>query len=292
MGWFTQSQPNAVGRVSRGGHITLFPIHTTASFLSGIVVKGHDVWFGEWSEDKTSRIARMSTGAKHFREFDVPPSIHGSDYFTNPHYLIVGPDHNIWFTAGEDGLGRITASGKISVFYLPQEPIVASRPDYGEPYGLTVGPDHAIWIAEQVGAPLVRFDLATHSFKTFPFDGSTGNFSADTVASGPDGALWITDFASDRIARVTSTGHYSVTPFQGAPFGIAGDRAGVWITRFGGNEISFIRPDDPAHPHDFAVPTAKSGPQNIAVQQCGKVFFNEQDAHRVGRISTSCGAAP
>jgi virginiamycin B lyase len=51
-----------------------------------------------------------------------------------------GPDGNVWF-ADADGLARITPSGVVTVFTMPDG---LYAPDY-----LTIGPDGYIWFTDE-----------------------------------------------------------------------------------------------------------------------------------------------
>src|SRR6202000_3381547 len=63
------------------------------------------------------------------------------------------------------------------------------------------------------------------------------------IVSGPDGALWFTDFAGNSIGRITTAG--AITRYSSgqvdAPSGIAvGADGAVWFTNYGNGSIGRI----------------------------------------------------
>src|SRR5436309_1017470 len=64
-----------------------------------------------------------------------------------------------------------------------------------------------------------------------------------SIAAGPDGALWFTEFGGDKIGRITTAG--AITEFQltagSQPDGIAaGPDGALWFTEFGTDRIGRI----------------------------------------------------
>lgn len=290
--WYTTSPPT-VGHVSARGHIIEYAIPTTAERLSGIVVGADgNVWFGEFSNPggptPLNRIARMSRTGGDFQEFVVPGSIHGPEYLHNPLYLVLGPDNNIWFTTGEDALGRITTAGEVTLFYLPPGRCpFFGKPSYGSPYGLTAGPDGALWLALQIAHAVARFDLATEQFQIVPTDACNEDSIPTVIATGPDGNLWLTDFNFSHLFRISVSGQVTKFSFPGHPFGIAAVGNDIFVTRFDHqfNMITRLDPWTAAVLNDYRIATPASGPENVAVDSSGNLWFNEQDGYNIGRVS-------
>lgn len=283
--WYTSSFPAIVGHVSPRGHITEYRIPTTADALSGIVV-GSDgnVWFGESSPG--GRIGRMSRSGQNFQEFTVPESIHGVAYLTNPRYLVVGPDQNIWFTAGSDGFGQITSTGAITMHYLPPDCDGSGLQQYGNPYGMTVGSDGALWMVGQTSNSVYRFEIATERLDTFPLTACGSPFGLlATVTATPDGNVWATDFALPNLYRISPSGDVTTFPQPAPSFGITA-RGALFVTRLGGtHSISQVDPATGAVLNDYPIPTPGSLPENIVVDSAGNIWFNEQDGHNIARLS-------
>jgi len=67
--------------------------------------------------------------------------------------ITAGPDGALWFTDLDgDAIGRITTSGSITEYALP-------NPDSG-PTGITAGPDGALWFTEAYGSRIGRITTA------------------------------------------------------------------------------------------------------------------------------------
>src|SRR5574337_1249198 len=64
------------------------------------------------------------------------------------------------------------------------------------------------------------------------------------IAAGPDGALWFTEFAGNKIGRITTTGtitEFSLPTSGSEPVGItAGPDGALWFTEFAGDQIGRI----------------------------------------------------
>jgi len=272
--WYTSSFPSVIGHVSPTGHITEYPIPTTAAVLSGIVIgPDHNVWFGEWSNSggttPLNRIGRVSRSGSDFHEYAVGDG--------NPRYLRVGPDDNIWFTNGL-GLGRITVDGDVTLFDPP------SSPCFSDTYGLTIGPDGALWVAVTLGRGPARFDLATHEFLEVPV-WSCGTTATD-ITTGPDGNLWLTDFHAGHLFRVTPSGLLTTFDLPGNPFGIVTVGGDLFVARSGPiSQLSRIDPFTGVVLDDYPTPTPNSLPENIAVDSSDNIWFNEQDGRNIGRLS-------
>lgn len=124
--------------------------------------------------------------------------------------IVAGSDGNLWFTdAGQNKVGRLTASGDITEFELPA--------NGGGPYAITSGPDGNIWITTIVPGPHQDWILrispqgAVTQFQAGEGIGPGGT-RPEGITSGPDGNLWFTEDGADRIGRMTPTG--VLTEFQ------------------------------------------------------------------------------
>jgi virginiamycin B lyase len=112
------------------------------------------------------------------------------------------------------------------------------------------------------------------------------------ITSGPDGNLWFTEQATNKIARITPNGAITdfiiPTPSSG-PFGItSGPDGNLWFTEASGNKIGRITTNG-AIIDEFNVPTAGSNPQGIASGPDGNLWFTEASGNKIGRITTRGG---
>lgn len=173
--WFTDSVNSQIGRMTTNGMLTTYPIDASPRGI----VKGMDggLWYGcdkgigridtdgrdklfspvidgeRWSalaitvggdqrlwvtfEDRPGKVGAMSTSgqASEYR-MNLNPSALPYSYS-----IVAGPDGDVWFTVFSDGLARITPSGVVTIFLMPDELYEA---DY-----LTIGPDGYIWFTDE-----------------------------------------------------------------------------------------------------------------------------------------------
>jgi streptogramin lyase len=125
-------------------------------------------------------------------------------------------------------------------------------------------------------------------------EGAITEFSVPTAASepggiapGPDGNLWFTEFAGDKIGRITPGGaitEFSLPTPNSRPEGIApGPDGNVWFTEYKADKIGRITPSGVIT--EFPVPTPESGPKEIALGSDGNLWFTEIKADKIGRIT-------
>lgn len=196
---------------------------------------------------------------------------------TAPDQIVAGPDGNMWFSNGCGAqIGRITPSGTVTVYALPTP------------------------VAAPVG------DIPTPSPPT-PCIGS--------LAAGPDGNVWFTDFRTDHVGKITPAG--AVTEFSAGisasatPWGIAaGPDGNLWFTEGDGGPPSYSAPRIGRITTSGAVTEFTQGlsagtyPQGIVAGPDGNMWFAEyghpgppappgsgqlppQNVGRIGRITMS-----
>jgi len=124
-------------------------------------------------------------------------------------------------------------------------------------------------------APLTEFPLPT-----------AGNQPSDIVA-GPDGNLWFTEVAGNKIGRITSRGiikEFAIPTVNSQPLGITvGPDGNLWFAERSGNRIGRITPSGSIT--EFAIPTANSFPYDIAAGSDGNLWFIEFSGNKIGRIT-------
>jgi streptogramin lyase len=142
-----------------------------------------------------------------------------------PGGITTASDGNLWFTEGSAGrIGRMTPSGAITSFPLPDIPPPAGSPagttgTTPDPTAITVGPDGAFWftgIPGEIGRITMAGVVTEFALPAVPPPpgSSPGTASKPAMASaiteGPDGALWFTGVPGE-IGRITTRG--KVTEF-------------------------------------------------------------------------------
>ena len=221
--WFTEGTGNKIGRINTSGKISEYQIPTSFSSPAGIAA-GPDgaMWFAENNEYQIGRIDMRGA----VTEYVVP----GGPY---PFQIAAGPDGAMWFTAftyGVQVIGRITASGEVTRYSLPN-PSSDSNPE-----GIAAGPDGALWFTEnganRIGrislqGDLTEYDLPTKSFPT-------------SIAAGTDGAVWFTGYY--QVGRITTTGTITVYSTRIGHFirGIAPGSFGLWFTGVYPSQIGHV----------------------------------------------------
>jgi streptogramin lyase len=108
------------------------------------------------------------------------------------------------------------------------------------------------------------------------------------ITTGPDGKLWFSEAAGNKIGRITTGGTITEFPLPSAgsePFGVtAGPDGNIWFTEDTGSKIGKMSPSGSVL--EFATTTANSGPVQIAKGPDGNLWFTEETASNIGRITT------
>src|SRR5262249_24508181 len=143
-----------------------------------------------------------------------------------PTSIVQGADGNFWFTEFNAArIGRITPAGVVTELTVP----VGSGP-----LDVVSGPDRNLYFTERftdrIGRlnPQAGSDAAIQgSFTdTFP-SGITSGSGPTSIAVGPDGNVWFTEFNTDSVARLTlASGAVTEFVVPGAGSGPAGITAG------------------------------------------------------------------
>ena len=122
----------------------------------------------------------------------------------------------------------------------------------------------------------------------------TAGSGADSIAAGPDGNLWFTEQAANKIGRITTAGvitEFAIPTADSGPRGIAaGPDGNLWFTEGDGNKIGRITTAGVVTGEFPSVPTAPAGvvvgPRAIAAGPDGNLWFTE-GASKIGRITTA-----
>jgi len=114
-----------------------------------------------------------------------------------------------------------------------------------------------------------------------------GHSRPQTLAEGPDGALWFTDTYANAIGRISPAGklkQFKLTPGS-QPYGITtGPDGALWFTEEGFNKIGRITTTGKVT--EFQLKTAPAAPQQIVVGPDHALWFTEYVSNKIGRITT------
>jgi virginiamycin B lyase len=105
--------------------------------------------------------------------------------------ITAGPDGNLWFlfTGTTAGIARLTTGGEVTEFSNGVAPDAFLQ-------SVTVGCDGALWFTQGTeDASQATIWRAQTSGELTPYDGGLAGTSPDGLAAGPDGNLWVTNFA-------------------------------------------------------------------------------------------------
>ena len=224
--WFTQSGPDVIGRLTTGGALTEFPV-SSPTFALEKIARGPDkrMWFENIAQDNGDVYVDAITLDGSIQQYGP---VDQSCYF--PFGMTVGSDGNLWAVGGPC-LSKITPNGQITstdlgpniglslVTHARDGDLWASDDGSSPPaidqitlaggvtkhvlsrakynlYGvLEVGTK--IYFAEQGADQIGRIDESTFTVREFPVP--TPNAEPSTLAKGPDGNIWFTEFNTNKI---------------------------------------------------------------------------------------------
>jgi virginiamycin B lyase len=114
-----------------------------------------------------------------------------------------------------------------------------------------------------------------------------------SIVTGPDGNLWFTEFAVNKIGMMNPTAHVTVEfPMPAAnsnPYSItSGPDGNLWFTELNNNKVGMINPTTRTI-NEFPLPNANSGPAVITAGPDGNLWFTEENlsGNRIGMINPS-----
>jgi uncharacterized protein (TIGR03437 family) len=104
------------------------------------------------------------------------------------------------------------------------------------------------------------------------------------LTSGPDGALWFSEQAVNKIGRITTSGLITEFPLPaggGPSDNTNGPDSSLWFTEIFGNKIGRITTAGVIT--EFPVPTPASQPNGITKGPDGALWFTETVSNKIGR---------
>ena len=211
-----------------------------------------------------SKVARITPRGKisYFRT----PSL------SNPAFITVGPDGNMWFGEGSTGkIASVTSAGDV---------IEKQFSFFGVSVGITTGPDDNIWFTDQTDHAVWRYELATDTFTRFKTP--TPNSYPGDITTGADGNMWFTEQAVGKFARITPSG--VITEFTGvdSPGMIAaGPDGNIWISGAFVPQIARVTPS-----LEITIFRRRLHPSIIRPGNDNNLLFTEFSASKIASITT------
>lgn len=185
--WFSEFEGNAIGAVTTGGIVSVYPTGTNTQPL-GIAVRRKTVWAGGYGG-----VMFRSTPKGTLASFPIAGAHIGD--------VVEGPDGNMWFADyGNFKLGRITKTGTVTEFALNP----GASPD-----GIAVGPDKNFWITEK--RAFAKMSATGAIIKVYGGRKLTKGEILNDIVTAPDGKLYFSESADDnktpdKIGRITTSG--------------------------------------------------------------------------------------
>jgi virginiamycin B lyase len=220
------STPTAIGRLTVGGKMKLYPLPTGSSPFGLVFGPAGAVWY---TDPNSNSIGRLTLDGAVVR-FPIPTQ--GS----NPLGIAVGGDGNLWFTENvTGGIGRVN----------PTTGVITEFPAPNPTAGITRGPDGNIWFADFSNA---IFRITPAGVETvFPIGTGTSSFPGD-VAFDAEGRLLFTQGATgartpEFVGRLDiddgAITRFLLPPGPVLPLGIttAGSEHNIWFTEYDTGEV-------------------------------------------------------
>ena len=144
------------------------------------------------------------------------------------------------------------------------------------------------WGASQIG----MINPATDAITEYPTP--TSHSEPSSIAVGPDGNLWFTEFTGDQIGMINpKTGamtEFALPTKSAQPQAItAGPDGNIWFTEFGADQIGTINLTTHAIT-EIPTPSVVSRPSGIAAGPDGHIWFTEEGSGKIGVIDPTSHA--
>jgi virginiamycin B lyase len=234
------AMPDAIGRMTPQGAVTIFPLESGHNPSGLTADRDGAIWFTEGSVDRLGRISTAGNvtetvvrGRGSFPQGIVAfPG--GGIWFTHTieignlipwgglglhglptlndfsQDICVGPDKNLWFTVHNDRnrnvswIGQLTHwDGRIKQYKLD---------DKSHPLGITAGPDGNLWFTDEKANRIGKLSV-TGQVTAYNLPHQTS--LPAHIVTGPDGNLWFTEEGRDTIGRITPEGKITEFPIPG-----------------------------------------------------------------------------
>ncbi len=196
-----------------------------------------------------------------------------------PAGIVAGPDGALWFTdPGNDVIGRITTGGTYTL-----QQATGTEVDQG----ITVGPGNDLWFT--LGLDEGGIGRITTSGKVTLYKDHGGEFTQD-ITTTTDGTLWFTESNGTvgHRAKNGSIKHFTVGSQNAALEGIVeGPDKNLWIAESALGSHFSNRVYKMTTSGKVTAYTVGAGPESICVGADGALWFSEQSAGAIGRLTTA-----
>jgi streptogramin lyase len=237
-----------------------------------------------------------------------------------PREVTVGPDGNLWYTDEVTGVYTFSPASlqPVPCPSASRSPAVGCAVSSGNvaPTGIVAGPDGALWFTQSNGgnprdgrayfqASIGRL-TSLDAYTSYPVPASARSVPGlDAITVGPNGNLWFTETAVDRIGEITPRAANPVireftlpagdhlAPGVGSPITSAdtiasGPGGDIWFTEQGSNAIGVISTSGVLL-HKFTVPNANLNPTPLGITEGADetMWFTEDGANQVASMTAA-----
>ncbi len=125
------------------------------------------------------------------------------DGLTQPNWITVGPDGNLWFTgqvSGAGGVGRMPPGDPSATESFGGFGIISVQ-------GIAVGPDGNLWVVDSGSDQVERMTTAGAAAPAGEI--ATAGLGGRGITLGPDGNVWIAGFGGQKLGKITPAGDYT-----------------------------------------------------------------------------------
>jgi virginiamycin B lyase len=217
-----------------------------------------------------------------------------------PHDVIVGPDHLIWFSSfGEMNIGSLDpATGKVTEYPIPEQ-------KKGWPngvLGLHPDPDGNLWAGMMYQAGVAKLDRKTGKVQVFNVPANMNAANTQTNMAAPqrsniDGKVWTQNngFAGVHRIDVASGAWETFEPFKGLPgthniYDVIPDsHNNAYFTDLLTSTIGRIDAKS-GQVTLYETPTQESGPRRGMMDGQDRLWFGEYRGNRIGMFDTKTTA--
>jgi streptogramin lyase len=204
-----------------------------------------------------------------------------------PKAITAGPDGNMWFTTEGNRIGRITTSGTVTEFTLPEGQFD------NFPSRITAGPDGNVWFVTNGPATIGRI---TPSGEITQFSaGLNAESHLTAITAGPDGNLWFVDQGTGKaVGSITPSGEINEFSVAQTALGITtGPDGKLWFAE-SSNGVGRIDPTTHAVENFSAGLQAEGNVSEVVAGPGGEenIWFLDLDSgtsQKVGKVGTKAG---
>ncbi len=240
---------------------------------------GGSFWF---VESGANQVASMTPGGG-FTAYKIPTA--GSGAIN----IVPGPGGDLW--VDEPSVGGAVGPGKVAEVN-PATGSIAELTVPGFPSTQALASDQAgdIWFIGNNGNQIEGDNVISQSLLPTPVTIPTLNSDPTSMTLGPDGNLWFTENAANKIGEFNRTTskitEYPLGGGRGPQTITTGPDGNLWFTESGSNQIGSLNPSTGAI-KQYGVPTASSGPYGIVSGPDGNLWFTERTAGKIGEVSVA-----